>query len=580
MNKEFIDFLKSKASILDVIAGKVRLRKSGKDWFGLCPFHKEKTGSFKVDVNQGYYYCFGCGAHGDIISFVKDFEKISFLDAVEYLSNIYGIPLPEKSTELIDPNKFVYAAMDEIKNWFGKQLNEPSGEMARKYLESRKISRESIEKFNIGYAPDNNNLAVYLHKKGFSNDVLLKTGVYSKSMYGNELINRYNSRLIFPILDVMGRCIGFGGRIFEKSNSAKYINSPETEIFIKSNQLYGYNLAKRGKTRKIILTEGYLDVISMHQAGFDGTVAPLGTSISDTQINMCWRVCDNPIVSLDGDSAGIKASYRWIDKIFAALKPGKSFSFAKLPEGTDPDSLLWNSRSDVVQTSIENAFPLSEWVWEGAFLLYPSETPEQKAAIIKMLKEKIEIISDSSIKKLYIGVIREKEQNLYRKKFVKNNKKNYIQPIISVYEKIEKILVVTVINHPYIMSNIVENFVKIKFDSFQMQKLKEQIFDLYNKYIKTHDSEEYLMAIDEMKSEVNMDEVVLHASFSSADATDEDAINGWLKLWEKYSIERASTSDLQNVSSDLKFIFSEKNWNRLKALKKDAILDRIKGRGI
>jgi DNA primase len=571
MNREFIDFLKNKISILDVISGRMRLRKSGRDWFGLCPFHKEKTASFKVDADAGYYHCFGCGVHGDVIGFIRELEKVNFAEAVEYLAVRYGISIPGKKENFTDNNRIIYAAMDEIKDWFRNQLNDPTGTVARKYLESRKISKDSIGKFCIGYAPDNNNLAVYLREKGFPNDVLLKTGVFNQSKRGNELINRYNSRLMFPILDAADRCVGFGGRILGKSSAAKYINSPEMEIFIKSNHLYGYHLAKRGKTKQIILAEGYLDVISMHQAGFDGTAAPLGTSISETQINMCWRICDNPIIALDGDTAGIKASYRWVDKILSTLQAGKSFSFAKLPQGTDPDSLIAGDNAEIVRAAIKNTIPLSEWIWEGAFSLYSSETPEQKAAIIKMIFSKIDGIKNNSIKRFYIQAIREKEYNLYRKKFTKSNKKNDVQPVISVREKLEKIFIVTIINHPYIMDVIVENFAKVELSNPQMKEMKEHIFDFYGEYLKNHDSKKYLTMINDLKLNIDGEDVIFHAEFSSDGATDEEAADGWMKLWEKYSVEHTIASDLQIASSSLRSNFSENDWQRLKSLKKETI---------
>jgi DNA primase len=573
MDKEFIDFLKSKISILDVVSAKVRLRRSGRDWFGLCPFHKEKTGSFKVDPQLGYYYCFGCGAHGDIISFVKDLEKIDFREAVEQLAVTHGIPLPlQRGKTVEDPAKFIFAAMREIQNWFAGQLKESGGAIAKKYLESRKISAESVEKFHLGYATVGDGLVKHLREKGFSNDILLKTGVFSKSSYGSELINRYSARLIFPIHDVMGRCVGFGGRALEKTNGAKYINSPETEIFVKSNQLYGHSLAKRRKSQEIIVAEGYLDVISLHQAEFDGAIAPLGTSLSETQISMCWRICDNPVICLDGDSAGLKASYRWTDRILSALQPGKSFKFAKLPQGCDPDSLITSGQASVIEAAVKSALPLSDWLWEGAFLLHPSETPEQKAAIIRLLMDKTEIIRDISIKKLYIQDIKRRERELYRQKWVKAGKKSYIRPAISVRKKLEKIFIVTIINHPYIMDKVVENFVKIEFEDFHMRELKKRILGCYNEYLVNNDSAEYFAAMKGMEMDTN--DVTLHAGFARSNVSDKEAAEGWLKLWDRYNMDPLIMADLQTASSNLKSTFSENDWQRLKALKREVIQNR------
>ena len=580
MDKNFIDFLKSRASIVDVISNKVKLTRSGKDWFCRCPFHSEKTASFKVSPD-GYYYCFGCGAKGDVINFVMEFEKVTFQEAVESIANMYGIEVPKKEKPLIpDINIKIYSAMESIKNIFVSQLKEKAGLEARNYLSSRKISQESIDKFQLGFSCEKQNVVPNLKKLGFSEDILVKTGVFYKNQYNNELVNRFAGRLMFPIIDSSGKCTGFGGRIMTKSDGAKYINSPESEIFVKSQHLYGYSLAKRGKTREIIIVEGYLDVIAMHQAGFDGAVAPLGTSISETQINMCWRVCDNPIITLDGDNAGIKASYRWIDRILAALIPGKSFKFARLPHNADPDSLIFNNQTDVIADAVKNAAQLSDWMYEGAFLLYPSETPEQKAALIKMLLEKIEIIKDIAIKRLYIQHIKQKEQDLYRGKSALPKVKAVIKPVIHVKEKTEKILLVAIINHPYILDKVVENFAKIEFSLDAMREIKNIILDFYGKYFIMGENEKYSKAIANLEKEVAdfAESVELHAKFVGKKVADEEVIDGWNKLCEKYFADPVIAEDLQKASSSLKFSFSDDDWQRLKALKKESLFkNRVQG---
>ncbi|MDR0555610.1 MAG: DNA primase, partial [Holosporaceae bacterium] len=535
-----------------------------------CPFHNEKTGSLKIDSDKGYYYCFGCGAHGDVITFVQNFDKISFGEAVEYLANFYGVPLPHhKEKAFTDPSRPVYDAMVVIKNWFIRQLNGPAGEDARQYIKSRGISPKSIEMFQLGFAPNDLDLLKHLRSREISVDVLLKTGVFYRSKYHGEIINRYSGRLIFPILDSIGKCVGFGGRIIGKDEkTAKYINSPESAIFVKSDHLYGYFLAKRGETRELILVEGYLDVISLHQAGFDGAVAPLGTSISETQINMCWNVSDNPIVSLDGDGAGIKASYRWVDKMLLSLRAGQSFRFAKLPQGADPNQLVSANQLDVVRSAISNAVPLSDWIWDGAFLLYPSETPEQKAAIVKMLISKAYTIPDVSVRKLYIQAIREKERDLYRSKVKIIAKKGNIRPVIPVKEKLEKIFIVTILNHPHIISMVIENLARLEPGDFQIRKLKERILDCYEQGWETYVA---TMALLKKEHEADFLDVELHAKFACADATDEEAAHGWLELVDKYLADPLMIADLQTATSNLKSTFSEDDWQRFRALKQELI---------
>lgn len=577
MNKEFLEYLKSRISIVDIISARIRLHKAGNMWKALCPFHKEKTSSFNVDESKGLYHCFGCGAGGDSIKFVMEYEKISFIEAVESIANQYGIVIPQDKENIKnDPLEKLFEIMNYSKNYFIDSLNSQNGSTARDYLNLRKIHKEQIEKFQLGFAPANQDLRNQLKNKGFSDDDLVKTGIFIKSGYSNELVNRYKNRLIFPIIDPRDRCVGFGGRILEKSEKAKYINSPETEIYKKSEQLYGYNLARKGKSRQIIISEGYLDVISLHQAGFDGAVAPLGTAISVPQIHMCWKICNNPIIALDGDSAGIKASYRWIDRILEHLEPGKSFQFASLPQGADPDLLVYNNQVSAITEAVQDAVPLSQWIWEGGFALYPSETPEQKAELIEMMIKKAETIKNSSIKHFYIQDIRKRQRSLYKSKKRVIRKEN-LQSASTAKEKIEKILVVTLINHPYIINRVMEDFVKLQFENIKMRALKAEILENYTDFSEK-DPDKFLESMSRLQGVVDRDyrDVELHASFIDRNTSDEVAVDGWFKLLKKYLLEPLLDRDLKKAYDD--FVFSEDSWQRLKTLKNE-FLNKARSRG-
>ena len=587
MTSNFVEQIKNRAQILDIIGKKVRLQRSGRDWVGLCPFHQEKTGSFRVSPDKGSYHCFGCGAHGDVITFVQETEHMTFTEATRYLANIYGVTIPseeEKTQE--NPNKIVYQALDKLKEFFRAKLKSTAGNVARAYLKSRNIADEFVEKFQLGFAPFGDEVVTAMKKKGFSEEILLRTGVFVTSKF-NKIFNRYEGRLIFPICDSSARCVGFGGRILDKSaKTAKYINSPETGVFSKSKLLYGYSIARRGKSRELILAEGYLDVISLHQAGFDGAVAPLGTAISEYQINTCWRFCDAPTVCLDGDEAGLKASYRWAEKILTHLQPGKSFKFALLPQGTDPDMLATGGYSDVLKKTLQDAKPLSQWIWDGAFLLYPSETPEQKAGIVQEIKKKIETISDGTIKNLYLSEAKQKERELfngYKGGVKKNSRKNLptqkAEPVIPANDKLEKILVVTLINHPYIVGRVIEDLVELELKNGQLSELLQKIVDCYGQF--SEDKEAFSEKIDEMKNCVSAfeNDIKLHANFSALNSDDESAYSGWKKVLEQYSLIPAVKRDLQEASSSLEACFSKDNWERLKALKKEEILNRNRKMG-
>lgn len=573
MNKEFFEYLKSRISIVDVISARIRLQKMGNVWKALCPFHKEKTGSFNVDESKGLYHCFGCGAGGDAIKFVMEYEKVSFMEAVEIIANQYGITIPKKEEKIKkDPRERLFEIINYSKDYFRDSLNSENGSTARDYLNLRKIQKEQIGKFQLGFAPDDSDLRNKLKKKGFSDEELIRTGIFVKSSYRNELVNRYKGRLIFPIIDFRDRCVGFGGRILKKSEKAKYINSPETEIYKKSEQLYGYNLARKGKSRQIIISEGYLDVISLHQTGFDGAIAPLGTAISAHQISMCWKVCNNPIIALDGDSAGIKASYRWIDRILVQLEPGKSFKFAALPQGSDPDLLVHNGQISAINEALKNAVPLSQWLWDGGFSLYPSETPEQKAKLIQMMLQKANTINDASIKNFYIQDIKKRQMSLYKRKKQIVRKENF-QSASSAKEKIEKILVVTLVNHPYIIGKVMEDFMKLEFKNAEMRVLKERILRNYMDFSE-EDSSKFLKSVLKLQDIVDQKfgDIETHADFVGKKVSDDAALEGWSKLLRRYLSDPLLDEDLQRVSKS--FVFSEDNWQRLRTLKNEVLSRR------
>lgn len=574
MNKDFVEYLKSRISIVDIISARIRLHKVGNVWKALCPFHKEKTGSFHVDEAKGLYHCFGCGAGGDSIKFVMNYEKVSFWEAIEIIANQYGIEVSKNdSTPKEDPSARLFEIMNYSKNYFVESLNSKGNSTARDYLNLRKISKEQVEKFQLGFAPTSSDLYNLLKKKGFSNEELVRTGIFIKSDYKNEFINRYRGRLIFPIVDARDKCVGFGGRLLEKSEKAKYINSPETEIYKKSQQLYGYSLARKGKSRQIIISEGYLDVISLHQAGFDGAVAPLGTSISAAQIGMCWRVCDNPIIALDGDSAGVKASYRWIDRILTCLEPGKSFKFATLPQGADPDLLVYNNQISTITEAINSAIPLSQWLWDGGFSLFPSETPEQKAELIEMLIQKAESIKNISVRNFYIQDIKNRQRSLYKRR-TRVTKKENLRSATPAKEKIEKILVVTLINHPYIIDRVAEDFIKLEFENTEMKVLKDKILKNYTDFAEEN-PQRFVESMVQLQSitDKNFEDVLMHANFADKNVSDDTAFAGWSELLKRHLSEPLLNRDLQKASSN--FVFSEDNWQKLKALKSE-VLNRRK----
>ncbi|MCM1001500.1 MAG: DNA primase, partial [Wolbachia endosymbiont of Melophagus ovinus] len=323
---DYIDIIKSRLLLSDIVGKKVRLTKSGDNFVGLCPFHNEKTPSFFVSNTRGSYHCFGCSAHGDVFEFVSQTEGLSFKEALERLASVAGVELP-KNLNITKESDKLFSTLSLAANWFAQKKQ---GVMA--YLRQRKISPEIIDKFKIGYAP-NSGLKEYFNSSGIKDEILIDVGLINKNSR-----DYFYDRLIFPIHNIAGKVIGFGGRALSSEQQPKYLNSSESQLFKKRENLYGLNLAlsEIRKKQHIFVVEGYMDVIALHQAGISNTVAPLGTAISAEQIQNLWRFAKEVSICMDGDSAGRRAATRVAEFALPILKPGYPLKFVTLPSDKDP----------------------------------------------------------------------------------------------------------------------------------------------------------------------------------------------------------------------------------------------------
>lgn len=559
--KDFLNALRARIPIVDVVSQKTKLTKRGHDYFGLCPFHSEKTGSFKVDPVKGLYYCFGCGKHGDIFTFVMDSEHVTFMDAAEKLAASVGLELPKFTKQDDSKDRSIYRLMEEIQIFFENSLKHCSDPSVLNYLQYRGISKEDVDKFHIGFAGSNQDLLSYLKKKHFKESDLIKSGVFFK--HGVYLKNKFDKRLIFPISDIRGKCIGFGGRTLTKEEP-KYLNSPETEIFKKNENLYGYHLARKGSYKDLILVEGYLDVISMHRAGFDKTVAGLGTAIGENQIDLCWKISDEPIVLLDGDAAGLKAAYRFMLRILPKLSPGKSFRFATIPNGEDPDSVIVNGGAQKMQTILDAAVPLQEWLWTAGFSLFPSDTPEQKSAILQTAKEHIETIENKSIKYLYKQWLYEKSKSTLFGKTKKNSdSKKKINFVQSNAEKYQELLLAMVIKCPYILDGNIERFAEITFANRRYEDIKEMILKEYSEKNNIDDVKKKLYNIgDDFLQRVNS-----YTRINFEETDHQTILREWESAYNSYFAVQKAKEQINITKDDFRSSFSIEDWNKFKALK-------------
>lgn len=385
-----------------------------------CPFHQEKTASFHVDDRKGYYYCFGCHAKGDAISFVRETENLGFMEAVEVLAQEAGMPMPERDPQAqqkADRRTQLAEVMDLAVRHFRLQLNTSAASEARAYLDRRGLDTTALERWEIGFAQDQwQGLWDHLTSKSVPEDLILDAGLAKPSSKGGKPYDTFRGRIMFPIRDARGRAIAFGGRAMDPNDNAKYLNSRETELFDKGRNLFNQGPARTaaGKGKPLIVAEGYMDVIALASYGFDAAVAPLGTAITETQLQMLWRIAPEPVVALDGDAAGLRAAMRLIDLALPMLEAGKSLRFALMPPGQDPDDLLRAQGAPAFQKLLDDALPMVRLLWQRETEGQVFDSPERKAALDKTLREKIALIRDSLIRSHYGQEIKELRWSLFR----------------------------------------------------------------------------------------------------------------------------------------------------------------------
>ncbi|MBU0780282.1 DNA primase [Loktanella salsilacus] len=420
----FLDELRTRLSLTQVVGRKVmwdnKKSNQGKgDMWAPCPFHQEKSASFHVDDRKGFYYCFGCHAKGDAISFVRETENVDFMEAVKILADEAGLPMPERdprAQEKADTRSELADVMEQAVQHFRLNLNTSNATDARAYLERRGLNKDALARWDIGFAPDNGGVLAALTAKGVPVDQIIAAGLAAKSDRGGAPYDRFRGRIMFPIRDARGRAIAFGGRAMDPNAKAKYYNSPETELFDKSRTLYNVQKARTaaGKGQPLIVSEGYMDVIALAEAGFEAAVAPLGTAVTEHHLHMLWRIAPEPIIALDGDTAGLRAAMRTIDLALPLLVAGQSLRFAMMPAGMDPDDVLKQQGKQAMQDIIDAAIPMVQLLWQRETEGKVFDSPERKAALDKTLREKIKQIVDPSIRSHYGEAIKEMRWDLFR----------------------------------------------------------------------------------------------------------------------------------------------------------------------
>lgn len=406
---ELVEEVRAKNNIVDVISGYVRIQKKGSNYFGLCPFHNEKSPSFSVSANKQMYYCFGCGAGGNVYTFIMNYENYSFPEAVKLLAQRAGVSLPEPD-ESEDAKKRAgrRARLLEVNRaaakFFYYQLRTLHGEVGRRYLQKRELTEETMRRFGLGFAGKNGaELVQYLRSKGFEDELIKDAGLASYSER-HGMTSQFWNRVMFPIQDINHRVIGFGGRVLG-DGEPKYLNSPETMIFDKRRNLYGLNYARTARSGNIILCEGYMDVIAMHQAGFGQAVASLGTAFTPEQANLLRRYTDNVLLAYDSDGAGVKAALRGIGILREAGLAGKVIDMRPYK---DPDEFMKALGREAFEERIgkaENSFFFEIRILEGQFDM---NDPEQKTRFHREIAKRLCSFSEEMERENYLQAVSEK----------------------------------------------------------------------------------------------------------------------------------------------------------------------------
>lgn len=413
----FLDEVRARIALHEVVGRKVRLMRAGREWKGLCPFHNEKSPSFYVNDEKGFYHCFGCGAHGDAVRFLCEAEGRGFREAVEELATSVGLELPRETAE--DKARTarlegLQAILAAAQGWFADQLQGIAGADARAYLSRRGLAPETIRDFGLGFAPDSRSaLKSALMAQGASADALVEAGlliaVEEKTPY-----DRFRGRVMFPIRDPRGAVIAFGGRLLGPGEP-KYLNSPDTPLFDKGRTLFNFDRAgpMARKSGQILAVEGYMDVIALAQAGIVHAVAPLGTALTEEQMRLLWRVAAEPTLCFDGDSAGQRASLRAALRALPLLEPGKSLSFVNLPPGQDPDDVVRTGGAPAFQALADRRQPLVDLLWRTELQAADMSTPERRAAFRQQMRAHAQAIANPLVRRSYMEDFRQRFDEMH-----------------------------------------------------------------------------------------------------------------------------------------------------------------------
>jgi len=567
-NKIDLDNIKAKILISEELDKKTKVIKKGKDFWCCCPFHNEKTPSCKINDDQGSYYCFGCGAKGDIFTIYQELFNYTFIDAVKELSNRAGIKINfEQTSNNKDYDKHL-KILEISTKWFEENLKAENN-LCRKYLHNRKLSDETIETFRLGYS-FNKDLSLYEHLKNlsFTDEEILKSNV-AKLDKNKNIKDFFYKRLIFPITNINGKVVGFGGRVLDESNP-KYINSPESHYFKKRNMLYNLNLAKNSAREKknLLICEGYMDVISLYQNNIKSVVAPLGTSFTQEQLELTWKYTNKPTVMFDGDDAGVRASYKAALMSLPFLIPNKSLQFIRLPKDNDPDSFLEKNKLSSLVKILKSPTSLLSYIFEVSSEGVSLNDADQKISYDQYLDDLIKTIKDKKIQYFY----KSEFKSLFFKKLRNlnnNNIKNTTpKQVSSLQRKQIYSFIASAINHSKVRFKIIECI----FQNIELDEIERDILDTLNRYDSDQNSDlDILNLFSEeirqfLKSKILQSSIYKLFPYSSQKYDPEEALE---EIQESLKNLNTRLSNLKKINKSLNTFEKNStslNWDELQKI--------------
>ncbi len=580
--KEYLEEIKQRVKVSDIVGATVQLKRRGREFVGLSPFSKEKTPSFTINDEKGFYHCFSSGEHGNIFDFLVKVEKLNFGDAVRKLAAKAGMPAFKFTKENIEiENKrkkydeiLTIALQHYQKNFF-------DNEIVKKYAFDRGLTQEILSTFKIGYSGEYGlNVSLFTN---FNQKELIESGIFFYDEKNNKLIDRFKSRLIFPIFDYNNKVIGFGGRALGQNYLAKYINSPETEFFKKGFNLYNLNNAKseNKQSRIIFVVEGYMDAISLYQAGFKNVVATLGTAMTESHLNLVWRYFNDPVVCFDGDRSGQNAAQKISEKLIAHMKANYSLSFLILPNGFDPDSFIRKNSKNNFESLLDQKIDIGNFIFENNLQNLQSAQPEERAGFEKKLIDICLLIQDSTVKKHYISFFK----NRIFEQFSNRKNKN-IKPLKKTKELTRKItryssfelkefsLMYLFLNNFIILKNQFDGLSLINFHNKNLEELRKVLINILGK-IETFKDFNLLKHLEEN----NFGQVIKDINeFSSIKGISENLNDEKFDNFLKDLIEQVNNLKLQSKLHDAEESLSknmnEAHYNELLSLKDQIVASK------